>query len=781
MQGVVDLDSVFAYSTPRWTVIRDRYLGIMSLCFQVLILIYIVFIEILYLKNYLSCEPASGEVLARVQWQDSLTDAQCASFGYSRVRHTKNYSAVELLQTTDSMICGNVDEEFGQNLKRKRRRNLLQVQEGQGGPGDSSEQTGEAPPGAPDGVPDQGESSDNSEQSDAAPSDGNVDGGESTDSSEQSDAAPSDGNVDGGESSDSSEQSDAAPSDGNVDGGESSDSSEQSDAAPSDGNVDGGESSDSGQTDDPFGSEEDQGGPAGPSGSSNSSDNSPGDDAEPNDSELMEEADDGGSDQGEPNAEEQGGGGVGGGGNEGSGEAFGPENAGYAANAVGTSCKVVPSGEIVSAMQVNYFALPMVLIIEESDGYSLEYIRDVEHAYAQLDLTVESSFYRRSQVDKFGGPATRINAELQYANGSVVYRCGDKDNFYGFGSNGWDIRQSCQDSPDEADQVCKSAYGSDLVVPLKALLAAADVFMDETFRHRTARTGSDDMYQQCLRRVTDHGVFGWVKDDAAWEQLKTLQNVVDDDGDALTYPMRASLFFVGLVYDDIADKTYTEILELLQSYCQKATVRQFGVKLLISMTHDNMQGSRGGNVLSSFAGPYLPARIHTTIVASAQLSMLLGPRAYKEENEKRFFSQDMEVLVGHYGEICSFDFSQLLTTMTSALGLLVVARTITDTVMTKVMPLRRLYYKEKYHLTLDYSDLREAALGKNLGLNQIHSISDVVDKKAQCRRTKSGGVEQVDFTASKANQADNLVEVLSEDQPLHVPGAVAEEHVAGTV
>ncbi|KAK3257274.1 hypothetical protein CYMTET_33633 [Cymbomonas tetramitiformis] len=374
--------------------------------------------------------------------------------------------------------------------------------------------------------------------------------------------------------------------------------------------------------------------------------------------------------------------------------------------------------------------------------------------------------------DKYGGPATKIEADLRYAkNNSVVLACGNQNSFYGFGSKDWDIRQSCQDSWDSAVGPCNSDYGSDLVLPLQALLVAADIMLDEPLGDRTERTGDDDMYQQCVERVTHFGVFGWVKDDEAWEHLKTLQSMHNDSN--VTYPSSASLFFVGLVYDDIADLTYSEIMVLLRSFCASTTVREFGVKLLVSMTHDNMQGSRGGNFINAMGGPYFPSRIHTDIKVSAQLSMLQGPRSYLMDEilGTPYYSQDLEVLVGHYGEICKFDFSQLLVTLTSALGLLVVARTITDGIMTKALPLRKLYDQEKYHRTVDYSEVRDKLMSGDVALHKISTVDDIFREDTANRdpQTATGSVNKSGVAISKLQHDASLAKVMPNDQPTELP------------
>eukprot|EP00854_Cymbomonas_tetramitiformis_P017195 gene17195-20455_t len=414
------------------------------------------------------------------------------------------------------------------------------------------------------------------------------------------------------------------------------------------------------------------------------------------------------------------------------------------ANVKSASCIDVSGADIASSVSINMFTIPMVYIFQDTDGYELQYVRDLDQALAQLKMSVKSSAYQTSHTSKYGGQAEDLHIQLLDSDGNVVEACGRKDSFTGYGSNSWDILTMCTDQTIEQSD-CVSDFGSDLVLSLGALLEAADIDADESFGEHALRTGNSQLYSQCINRVQYHGVMGWITADT-WETIKLLSSLDSAQRNPEPYPRNSSLFFLGLRYEDIAELSYDDLVVLLSDYCESASLRSFGGALDVSMTHDNMQGSRG--TWSGLAGPYFPDKIHTDARVSVQLSQRVGQRYYKTSSDtgRSYYTNDMVVTVGHYGEICQFDMSVLLTTLTSALGLLAFARVITDAIMVYALPLRNLYRKEKYHVTVDYSEVRDSVAASNRAANLWHvqSWKDVFHVghglHAKVRRTESGAV-----------------------------------------
>lgn len=421
-----------------------------------------------------------------------------------------------------------------------------------------------------------------------------------------------------------------------------------------------------------------------------------------------------------------------------------------------TTCRFVGSAELTSTSSVNYFKVPVMYITKGDVGqYKLAYVRDLEYAYAQLQLQVASTFYQEDQRHYFGGYAGEMVEKLVFKNDSVVKACDEADGFYGYGNNMWDILATCEDETRRvADKPCKSSYGSDLVLPLYALLSAADIDLDESLQSHAQRTGDSDMYDMCKKRVKENGIFGWVKSSSAWEKLKRLYALNET-----AYPSTDSLFFLGLQESEVQTATYEELMGKLENFCKNVTLRQFGIRLSVAMTHDNMQGSRKGTVNDRLFGRYAPSTIHTNIKVMAAIGNAVGPRFIQGESWDGYgyYTNDLEVVISHYGEICRFDQSVLLTTLTSALGLLVVSQTIVSFLMLHLMPLRDMYYKEKFVVTQDYSDVR------------AHALKEV--SEVQCPNLPTQDFDNGDAAKWVEDTATKKLEVL-EFPELHHPNTV---------
>jgi hypothetical protein len=333
-----------------------------------------------------------------------------------------------------------------------------------------------------------------------------------------------------------------------------------------------------------------------------------------------------------------------------------------------------------------------------------------------------------------GGDSSNMVVTLYDQHGKIVNAC---TNFH---SSGYDALDVCApDSPFKHPCVFTGIQPirDKIKVPIFALLVAAGVDLDQSIldpETRKERYPDAAVLDACLVSYMS-GV-----SPGNWDGIKAAgYNSAD------TY------------------STFEEFQEGAKDACARLPMRLFGVELQISFDFDNMNGARDSfDLQSSPDSIRVACTVKVGPTHGALATDITGTTGYSGETTRT--TQGLFITMDASGELCTPDFAVFLITMTTILGLLGAANSMTEFIMLGVLPQRGYYKEAKVELTEDFSDLRDSLRESKAGATMGKGVLDAVQavrgesfdedtKKRQVRRDASGGagVEERDVASGNGS------------------------------
>ncbi|KAK3266854.1 hypothetical protein CYMTET_24557 [Cymbomonas tetramitiformis] len=178
--------------------------------------------------------------------------------------------------------------------------------------------------------------------------------------------------------------------------------------------------------------------------------------------------------------------------------------------------------------------------------------------------------------------------------------------------------------------------------------------------------------------------------------------------------------------------------ERVKELCRHKTLRRTGISISLTAHYDNMNGAIG-----SAGKPYLPAGIFVDLTADiVGLHPFNVPvYAYEDDQDREISIYALSLNVQHTGSFCIFDYTTLIATLTSSLGLIAFAHTITEYLMLKVLPQREEYFQVKYLKASTFGSKRHLRLSKFDNTIQKPEIKEAWKEEIQGEQRDKGGVD----------------------------------------
>jgi len=309
------------------------------------------------------------------------------------------------------------------------------------------------------------------------------------------------------------------------------------------------------------------------------------------------------------------------------------------------------------------------------------YIKGVEELLIDFDLTLLSPTYvEDGMVDNtMGGSSRHVKLTLLDQNGTIVNKClkHHKKDF--------DITTTCYEH-DPYDSPCVFDINEKFSIPYTALLTATGI---PDTGLSTLIDEFKGMHELCVKAF-QHGV--------TRENFQTLYDAHygnDYVADLHTFAD----------YDAFHDEVEKE--------CSKETLRDFHVKMFISVKYDNLDGSN-----ARFGGPFTGSDISATMTATKQITdvpifeetheweceLKNGNETCKElkpgtkEHHAKPYNLKTQIdhmygttiKISHSGQLCKFSLIRVISTLNNALVLLALSATAIKYYI-KTLPEKHIY------------------------------------------------------------------------------------------
>lgn len=373
-----------------------------------------------------------------------------------------------------------------------------------------------------------------------------------------------------------------------------------------------------------------------------------------------------------------------------------------------TCTTVHDAHEMLIAESPNFIQLLVTELAISTDSLSTHvnseyiYTKGVEELLVDFDLTLLSpSYVEDGMVDNtMGGSALNVELALVDENDNIVEMCleNHKDDF--------DITETCYQR-DPFESSCKFEVREKFSIPYRALMAAAGI---PSTGLSTLIDDFDGMHDQCVKAFM-HGI--------TESNFSTLKSVNYSSG---LVPELGPFADYDAFHDDI------------EELCSEETLRDFHLKLFVSIEYDNLSGSN-----ARFGGPYdsdvITAKMRVTkhITAAAifeetsetSCSLVLkgsdppdqpcpspapppGPSGCEEKcnsirpdekgqnftpynlRSKKEYKLGTTIKVSHSGQLCQFSLLATISLLNNSLVLLALSSVLVAKYI-KILPEKDLY------------------------------------------------------------------------------------------
>lgn len=387
------------------------------------------------------------------------------------------------------------------------------------------------------------------------------------------------------------------------------------------------------------------------------------------------------------------------------------------------------------------------------------YVRGVENFHLSLNPEVITNRYVTKENfsdTKVGGGAINMAFELLDQDNKVMQGCTK------YKSVEWSMDDTCQPVGHE----CKWEEEDIPYISMSTLLGAAGANLDD----------NSTSVQEICEQYYMQQVYGNLTD----ENYQTIRTMVNVD----SYLIDSFL--------DITDSkldTLDKWREAVVDFCTNSIGREASMSLLVVMDFTNM-----GNAREAYRGPFRESTIQCKIKVSGKPNMppLVSYKGVHPDQSQmddvRVRAFGASIIISHTGEICVFNFSTLLLTLTTSITLLAVASTITDFLMLYVLPMREFCGAQKRQ-RVTIPKAREYQQQKTMSFedkirgehNKLKSKIDTLETKMSSQADNYGWTTQLARMEARVEQLSRLVlDAEKKNQSMNLTSASSMHHRASS-
>jgi hypothetical protein len=344
-----------------------------------------------------------------------------------------------------------------------------------------------------------------------------------------------------------------------------------------------------------------------------------------------------------------------------------------------TECKYEPISVVNQGTGSNYLKVATLVKTEIDNGdtgtpndLSYAFVRGHDGVMVQIFYDAQTPPYLDGDEKMGGDEAQSSSFTLVNTDGEVVEKCSKAKQY-----KQYSVFDTCGGSSPFIEPCIFNAQEDEhIVMPMAALYDAAGLDLNKLLDSTSEEVSIQSNLELCITSI----IGGVISPTFKLAQIAGL-----GDPPANTF------------------QSFDEMRQAAMATCEHRSLRMYGAKLMATLEFDNMRGSRG-----SWSSTFAPSR--PTVIMSVRSANARGPLAVTETESSGTVTT--KTTYGAYitftaaGELCKSDFSVLLMTLTTALGLLATSTVMTEFVMLTVLPERDLYEEAKTEYTSDFSDIR---------------------------------------------------------------------------
>ncbi|XRB01122.1 ATP P2X receptor [Pycnococcus provasolii] len=357
-------------------------------------------------------------------------------------------------------------------------------------------------------------------------------------------------------------------------------------------------------------------------------------------------------------------------------------------------------------------------------------------------MVYSSPYIKNPRVATMGGAIRDLPFRLVDRNGDIVKKC------YRYGRQKYDLLDSCKSDVLTKDQPCEFQPGDAVVLPLEALVASAGWTLSMTLREAMEKgvAGAKEMVESCVRDNA-YLIGDTFISDKSFERARAdgwidslVEGILSTTKSMKSRPNLASI-------DDLT--------EMFRQRCLESSIVDGAASMLLHAEIGNMGSQQFRTKFLQYMTPKVP---------TITLSALVGPPNSQSGLPNHFttinptdrdypkFVDGLDASVhfgarrgtvaylAHSGDVCEFNFAVLLTTLTSALGLIAVAAAAVEFCMLNLSNLRKLYKLEKFQFSANYTALLQKAEENQTPMSSLELAADRLERQGSTAISKEASM-----------------------------------------